>query len=185
MNIDVSKIFKFLFSDWSVITLAFSIVFLGLAVFLQPGPIPILLCSLLAFASFDAIGYQTVRKIGGDNLIGYRICQTAFQWMVSILATSLSGGLLWVGVGYTLLWWIGVCDWLYYILRKEYGYIEFGDMFWLWWTPQGIINKYINRKNTGKELLIISILGTILWICLYHYVDLAKTLTMRDLFNML
>lgn len=181
----IERVWGVITRDWSFLALLVSVLGFGIAAVVPMSPVWILILAIVSFAAFDVIGFESIRNVGGDSLIAYRICQSAFQWMISILATSLSGGLLWVGFGYTFLWWVGVCDWLYYPLRREYEYVKYTDMFWLWWTPLGIVNKALGRRTNGVQFTIVSVSALILWFLLWVYVDLSHTLTVRGILGSL
>ena len=71
-----------------------------------------------------------------------------------------------VGIKYALafntMWWFGLCDMLYYVLLKQ-EFIKYQDMFWLWWTPAGILKSVgLLEKVSGGTLVIQSIIGLII-----------------------
>lgn len=133
-----------LFADYSYITFAISAVTLLTSIFLA-NPFLMLGSSVLLFSSMDAIGYFHLVWGGNQNipannqqerLVSYRFIQTVFQMLVSIaLYTNVDAM---SAVSFNLMWWFGVCDILYYILLKQ-NFFGYGDMFWLWWTPIGIL----------------------------------------------
>jgi hypothetical protein len=51
-----------------------------------------------------------------------------------------------------------------HVLLKQ-RFIDYDDMFWLWWTPAGILQKIgIISKVTGMSMLIQSIVGIVITI---------------------
>lgn len=155
--------------DYAFLALVVSLFGLIVASFTPVYPPLVLLFSLLSFTSYDTIGWESVAHSEERmNVVRYRIDQTTFQYIIAALATSVSGGLVWVTVGYILLWWIGLCDVVfYYLLKKQADLYSYGNMPWVWWTPLGIVNKYLGRDTNGKELATISFIGLILWLVMW------------------
>lgn len=158
-NIDV-------FSDYSYVVFVLSAVSLIVSIF--SGLTPILLSSILLFSSMDAIGYfhlvwggdQSVPANNQDSrLISYRFIQTVFQALISAIL-YLNGGISYV-LAFNIMWWFGVCDMLYYLLLKQ-DFTRYDDMFWLWWTPAGILKSLgILKTVSGITMIIQSIIGII------------------------
>lgn len=155
--------------DYAFLALVISLIGLIVSSFTAVYPPLILLLALLSFTAFDTIGWESVAHSEERmNVVRYRIDQTTFQYIIAALATSVSGGLVWVTVGYILLWWIGLCDVVfYYLLKKQADLYSYGNMPWVWWTPLGMINKLLGRDTTGKELATISFIGLIVWLVLW------------------
>lgn len=155
--------------DYAFLALVISLIGLIVAGFTHIYPPLVLVFSLLSFTAFDTIGWESVAHSDERmNVVRYRIDQTTYQYIVAALATSVSGGLVWVTVGYILLWWIGLCDVVfYYLLKKQADLYSYGNMPWVWWTPLGIINKFLGRDTTGKELATISFIGLIVWLIIW------------------
>lgn len=115
--------------------------------------------SILLFSSFDVIGYYYIltnkqtRSYSKKNipLVIYRILQTIFQVLI-ILALIFFGQVI-PALLFIFCWWLGTCDWLYYILTKQ-PYLKLENMFWLWWSLPGIIFKH---NTSGKHLYLFSI----------------------------
>lgn len=155
--------------DYAFLALVISLIGLIVSSFTAVYPPLILLLALLSFTAFDTIGWESVAHSEERmNVVRYRIDQTTFQYIIAALATSVSGGLVWVTIGYILLWWIGLCDVVfYYLLKKQADLYSYGNMPWVWWTPLGMINKLLGRDTTGKELATISFIGLIVWLVLW------------------
>ena len=171
--------------DYAFLALVVSLIGFIVAGFTPIYPPLILIFSLLSFTAFDTIGWESVAH-AEDRMcvVRYRIDQTLYQYIIAILASSLSGGLLWVSLGYILLWWIGLCDVLfYYLLKKQNDLYSYGNMPWVWWTPLGIYNKIVGRDTTGKELATISFIGLTLWLLLWFIFPSLHTLTFQSLFH--
>ena len=90
-----------------------------------------------------------------NQLISYRIVQHGFLIMVGISFYMINPV---IPLLFFISWLFGVCDMLYYILGKEWKYIDYENMFWLWWCPWS----YVGIPKTGKNLTIISIIMIIL-----------------------
>jgi hypothetical protein len=156
-------------SDYSYVAFAISVVAIALTTFI--GPMVLLPFSVLLFSSMDAIGYFHL-VWGGDQsvpannqearLVSYRFIQVGFQTLVSSVLYFNMG---FIGVvSFNILWWFGLCDMLYYVLLKQ-RFIDYDDMFWLWWTPAGILQKIgVISKVTGVTMLIQSIIGILITI---------------------
>jgi hypothetical protein len=169
MNPDDKKLFlNLLRKDYAVVTLALTLVgFLFNTTVGLPVPATLVL-ALLAFTAFDAIGYESVaHSTNRMDLVRYRVIQTHVQWIVFILCGALTHWNLWACVGYILLWWMGVCDVLFYVLlNKQKELLAYEGMPWLWWTPIGIINSSMGRQTSGKMIYSIAIWTTITWFSL-------------------
>ena len=165
----ISKIFRGVdvMKDYSYISFALSILMATISV-LFPSTAALVVASILMFASMDAIGYFHLLW-GGDQgkevpnyqerLVSYRFIQTGFQILLSILLFSV-GGILPV-LAFNIVWWFGFCDLMYYVLLKQ-NFMEYGDMYWLWWTPIGIARSMgLVSAITGTMLIIQSLVGII------------------------
>lgn len=153
-----------IFADYSYVVFAASAILMVASILTG---LPILLTtSVLLFSSMDAIGYFHL-VWGGDQsvpannqesrLISYRFIQTVFQALITIILYMQTG--LTYALAFNAMWWFGLCDMLYYILLKQ-KFIQYQDMFWLWWTPAGILKSLgILKSVTGTTMLIQSMIG--------------------------
>lgn len=151
--------------DWAFPAIVFSLLgLIGGAIIDIPHPI-LLAFGLFIFTAFDVFGYESVaHSTDRDNLVRYRIIQTVFQWTIFLVLGLLTHWNLWTTIGFIYLWWMGVCDVLFYILLgRLHEMRHYGNMFWLWWTPIGIWNKINSRETSGIEVLHITIYSAILW----------------------
>lgn len=144
VKIQLNSIFKEIFKDYSIIILLYSVI--GLAVNMND-----LFCSILLFSSFDYLVFQRIVKsdIELKGLVPYRVVQTILQYLL-VYYIYINNGLddsIW----FMLMWWFGVCDLLYYLVGKE-SIKTYNDMFWLWWTPAGIVCKILGKKINYKYL---------------------------------
>jgi hypothetical protein len=153
-------------TDYSYVAFTISVIAIVLTIFIYP--MILLPFSVLLFSSMDAIGYFHL-VWGGDQsipvnnqksrLVSYRFIQVGFQTLVSAIL-YFNMGFMGV-VSFNILWWFGLCDVIYYILLKQ-RFIDYDDMFWLWWTPAGILQKIgVISRVTGTTMLIQSIIGII------------------------
>jgi hypothetical protein len=182
---DMELFVKLATKDYAFATLVISLLGLIYASFTPIYPPLILIFALMSFTAFDTIGWESVAHSEERmNVVRYRIDQTTYQYIVAALATSVSGGLIWVTIGYIILWWIGLCDVLfYYLLKKQDDLYSYGNMPWVWWTPLGIYNKFMGRDTTGKELATISFIGLTLWLILWFIFPSLHTWTFHSLLN--
>jgi len=98
------------------------------------------------FTAFDIVGFYHIltKKTGVLTDVPilneriYRGIQTLFQ--AGLIYALYAFVNIEAAIGFTLLWWFGLCDLVYYIFSKQ-PFMEFKTMPWLWWTPLGIINK--------------------------------------------
>jgi hypothetical protein len=146
---------------------AISTIAMALGVILFPSIlVPI---SILLFSSMDAIGYFHL-VWGGDQsqpvvnqqerLVSYRFIQVGFQVLLSLVLYSFSGVL--GPILFNIMWWFGLCDMLYYILLKQ-KFIQFEDMFWLWWTPAGVLKRLgLIDHISGTTMIIQAAIGVLL-----------------------
>lgn len=164
-----------IFADYSYVAFAISAVLMVVSILSGMNAF-LLTSSVMLFASMDAIGYFHL-VWGGDQsvqvnnqeerLVSYRFIQTVFQALVSIILY------LQVGITYALafntMWWFGLCDMLYYVLLKQ-RFIQYQDMFWLWWTPAGILKSLgILKTVTGTTMLVQSMVGIILAVLIVQF----------------
>lgn len=155
--------------DWTFPAFVFSLIGLFGSAFIDiPNPL-ILAFGLILFTAFDVFGYGSVEQSKDrENLVRYRIIQTGFQWTLFLLLGIITHWNTWVTIGYIYLWWMGVCDMLFYVLLGKLGdMLHYGNMFWLWWTPIGMWNKWNGRETSGKEVLHITLYSAILWYAIW------------------
>lgn len=142
-----------------------------------------ILIATFGFSLFDWIGYNVSRLNGwvGEKFINpYRIVQMLVQLIII--------GILWyflsfiLALCFVLLWFTWTCDWIYYLYCFLFGWTglslpgEYKEPFqntvtWAWWTPYGLIDLLINRKENRQYrvikypvLIIQSLIGIILTI---------------------
>lgn len=182
---DLELFYQLATKDYAFVSLVISLIGFIISAFTSLSAPIILVLAILSFTAFDSIGWESVAHSEDRmNVVRYRIDQTTYQYIIAALATAVSGGLVWVTIGYILLWWIGLCDVLfYYLLKKEADLYSYGNMPWVWWTPLGIYNRIMNRDTTGKELATISFIGLTLWLIIWFIFPSLKTLTFVQLFS--
>lgn len=165
-----------IFADYSYITFAISAVLMAVSI-LTSIDVLLLVSSVAMFASMDAIGYFHL-VWGGDQmvpannqdarLVSYRFIQTVFQTLVTFVLYTKTDAPYYIA--FNIMWWFGFCDMLYYVLLKQ-RFIQYQDMFWLWWTPAGILKSIgILKKVTGTTMLVQSIIGIILAVLLIQLI---------------
>jgi hypothetical protein len=175
---------KLVSSDWTFVALITSFFVLCLGQWVAI-PYPILLgAGLTLFTAFDVYGYGSIDHSDRGFLTRYRIVQVIVQWLVFILLGLLTHWNTWVCFGYVYLWWMGVCDVLFYILLGKFNVmLSYGDMPWLWWTPIGIFNRYSGRTTAGLEVFHITLYSVILWFSIWvfrpsiHTRSISETIT--------
>ncbi len=182
---DLELFYQLATKDYAFLALVISLIGFIVSSFTMLYPPIILLLALISFTAFDSIGWESVAHSEERmNVVRYRIDQTTYQYIIAAFATAVSGQLVWVTIGYILLWWIGLCDVLfYYLLKKQNDLYSYGNMPWVWWTPLGIYNKIVGRDTTGKELATISFVGLALWFVLWFVFPSLQTLTFTKLFH--
>ena len=108
----------------------------------------IYIAAILVFTVFDIVGYyyiltkkETVepKKIW---LWTYRALQIGFQTAIVFYLKSIDIRIM---VLFIISHWFGLCDLLYYVLRGVW--IKSNDMYWLWWTPFGLLINYIGKEK--------------------------------------
>ena len=162
---DGNLFFNLIRRDWAFPAIVFSLLgLIGGAIIDIPNPI-LLAFGLIIFTAFDVFGYEAVaHSTDRDNLVRYRIIQTVFQWTIFLVLGLLTNWNVWTTLGFIYLWWMGVCDVLFYILLgRLHEMTKYGNMFWLWWTPIGIWNTLNRRETGGTEVLHITLYSAILW----------------------
>lgn len=134
----------------------------------------------LYFAAFDYIFYNMAAVQGwvNEKLINpYRILQTSVQVISIGIAYFFFNWI--VALGFIILWWSWVCDWIFYLYtwvcnffedRKYLSLDYFNKITWSWWTWYGLIIHKGNREYKFKfcELVIQSVIGIliVLLLCL-------------------
>lgn len=171
MGIEVQRDIDTVFRDLSIPTLVLASIGLVLDFFFLGNSAVAIILAILAFAGFDAVGYHHLYISGSgtspvrrDRLVSYRTLQFVFQHILTFL--------LYLGFGwesaflYNVLWWFGVGDLLYYVLLKQ-DYTKYGPMFWLWWTPLGLILRVLNKDVTPKQATTQALIGSVISVVLY------------------
>lgn len=153
-KVTMKNIFNFFVADFAPITFVlttllyfYSVVFNVENLYLIYGLL------ILNFAAFDRMGYYYLAKDSPsiNQLISYRILQHGFLIMIGTSFYMLNPL---IPLLFFTSWLFGVCDLFYYILGKEWKYITYTNMFWLWWCPWS----YVGIAKTGKNLTIISLI---------------------------
>ncbi len=166
--------------DWAFPAIVFSLLgLIGGAIIDIPNPF-ILAFGLIIFTAFDVFGYASVENSKDrDNLVRYRIIQTVFQWTIFLLLGLLTHWNLWTTLGFIYLWWMGVCDVLFYVLLgKLKDMLGYGNMYWLWWTPMGIWDKINGRETGGVPVLHITLYSVIIWYAVWILFPSIQTMTL-------
>lgn len=177
MNLFVNLIKR----DWSFGALVLSIFGLALTQWVNLAYPLVLGLGLTLFSAWDVIGYESVAKSDRrENMVRYRIGQTSVQLLTIILLGVITHWNAWVVLGFIYLWWMGVCDVLFYILlHRLRDMIEYGDMFWLWWTPVGMMNRWLGRPTTGISVFWVALYTVIIWYSLWFLFPLIR---LKELF---
>lgn len=126
-----------------------------------------ILAFTVGFSLFDYFAYNISEKKGWTDGIfaPYRIAQTCVQIILIAIAWAFVNGI--VAIGFTLLWWTWVCDWLFYFIGEILGvygrgYLNdepFGNVVtWAWWTPLGL---YLWIESGEQQTVING--STLLW----------------------
>ena len=98
------------------------------------------LVSTVWFSCFDVIGYHILLSRKKDGTAPksieawYRILQTTVQHIITITLLLID---FQSAIWYVMLWWVGMCDWFYYVLI-DYDF-NFDEMSWLWWSFTGLL----------------------------------------------
>lgn len=125
--------------------------------------------ALCLFSAFDCYGYKYVltrfKSPQPENYdilnAAYRTMQTSFQIALFYILYLNFG--IYPALCFILSWWFGLCDLLYCVFVNKMDYVWVAkDMWWLWWTPQGLITGGNNIFLTGKLLIFFSCLSIIL-----------------------
>lgn len=171
MAIQMERDIDIVFRDLSIPAFVLSIAGLMINYFFIGNPAIAIILAIIGFAGFDAVGYHhlyisgagptTVRR---DRLVSYRTLQFVFQHLVTF---TLLLGFGWESaLIYNVLWWFGIGDILYYILLRQ-DYTKYGPMFWLWWTPLGLILRIFNKDVKPNQATAQAIVGAVLSAILY------------------
>ena len=151
----MNNIIKFFTRDFAPITFVItSVIYFCAIVFNIQNAFLMYGLLILNFAAFDRMGFYYLAQDAenSNQLISYRILQHGFLIMIGISFYMINPL---VPLLFFASWLFGVCDFLYYILGKEFKFINYTNMFWLWWCPWS----YVGIAKTGKNLTIISILA--------------------------
>lgn len=152
--------------DYVLLSFVIGIILFAIGMLYKINIIAYISC-LLIFTSFDCIGWQYLItdclehnfKANEKGVINYRILQATVQFMLICCCYLLTPSL---AIAFTVAWWFGFCDLLYYLLLTQ-NFVPFGDdMYWLWWTPYGIVLLLFKKKITWQYLIAFGILGFIL-----------------------
>ena len=127
------------------------------------------LIAILMLSVIDYIGYNNWGHLYTNQYFNtYRIFIVVIQIFISIIL-FLFFSIVSVIV-FLWLWWIGLSDFLYYVIDKLNGNTEQFFMWknevtlsWLWFTPIGLFKKLILKKDiTKKEFLIQVLIGSLI-----------------------
>lgn len=160
----LKKFISFLRLDYSAIVFILSTLIYTLTLFpLDLHPFILYIVLLLNFSSFDRIGWKHIIQYNSNTIqiVGYRIIQHGYLILLGASLFHIDPS---VSIAFLFSWYMGTCDLLYYIVGKEYNFIKFTNMYWLWWCPWA----YFKIKKTGVNLVIwscVSILISIFIIC--------------------
>lgn len=168
---DLSLFWTLIKRDWTFPSLVVSLFGLSLGGWINIGNPLILILGLILFSSWDAVCYEIVgRSDKRENMVRYRIGQMSVQILIITLMGLLSDWNTWVVFGFFYLWWMGVCDVLFYILLGRLrDMVEYGDMFWLWWTPLGMMNRWKGKETSGISVFHIAVYAVVLWYSIWWF----------------
>jgi hypothetical protein len=166
-----------LYKDYSFVMFVIFSLFMTMSVFFN---VPILLLSaVVVFSSMDAIGFFHLVWGGKqfapapnqeERLVSYRFIQTVFQATLTMILYLKSGPI--EAMCFNLMWWFGLCDLLYYFLLRQ-KFIHYTNMYWLWWTPAGMLKTVgILKTVSGTTLVIQSVIGIIISLLVIFYQNL-------------
>jgi hypothetical protein len=129
--------------------------------------VPLIFAALIIFTAFDCYGYFYLTQdtsYGSEHLVKvavYRVCQNiVFALLIAILLLLAS----WHAAAmFVICWWLGFCDYHYYILLRQTDYLKnLEDMPWLWWTPYGIILRMMKKPINSGYLTFFTYLSIII-----------------------
>ena len=133
--------------------------------YLIGSPLLATVSAIILFTSFDVFGYYRMGTTSNKEIVPYyRVMQTIFQHIITAFLWFLFGWQF--ALIYNIFWWFGGCDILYYVILKQ-NYFTYGPMFWLWWTPAGIVLSRFGESPSPRLATIQSIVGLVLCIVLY------------------
>jgi len=125
---------------------------------------------ILIFTAFDLLGYKYAIEAAGRAglaLMAYRIMQFLFQFILIVLFLPSSRN---VAIGFTLVWWTGGCDILYYLIGN-YPFSE--TMSWLSWTFPGLVitaaNQLMGTKFVINTVFICIVSGSVFLFYVYWF----------------
>lgn len=183
MNIK-HKIEYFITTNNNWMFLLISLLMLLIAV-LWKEPISLYLGATLFFTVFDVYGYYYLltrsgndSEINTENYFTYKFAYRSLQIGIQILLIMLIICISIINkftiiplLAFIISWWLGLCDYLYYIILKQYDMLEYNDMFWLWWTPYGIIFKIYKEPIKAEYLINFSLIGLLSSIMMIIYFE--------------
>lgn len=148
---------ELMLSDFSALTLTIAtVLYLGhiLSLF-SSVPVAIYGLSVLIFAAYDRLSYHHVLQYKeGKPRTAYRIIQHLFLAIIGAVLWTLSPI---ATIFFVVSWWMGVTDAMYYVLGKEWKFIDYEDMYWLWWMPW----TWFNIPKTGRNLAVTAFITAI------------------------
>ena len=115
-----------------------------------------IITALLIFTIFDVNGYyylayRLIFHTESKYIIAtYRFIQVIFQEILCLFIFE-AVGIIPVLI-FLLCWWLGYCDFAYYIVLNDNIQV-YEDMFWLRWTPYGIVLTLLNKPINYKWLI--------------------------------
>lgn len=148
-----SELKELMLNDFSVITLVISTIlylFHVVSVF-HSEPAIVYTLSILLFGAYDRLSYHHVlQQREGKERTAYRIVQHVFLAIVGAVLWSLSPIAF---IMFIISWLFGVVDCLYYVIGKDWNFVKYEEMYWLWWMPW----TWVGIPKNGRNLLGISV----------------------------
>jgi hypothetical protein len=134
-----------------------------------------ILAFTFGFSLFDYFAYNVSAKKGWTNglLAPYRIAQTCVQIILIAIAWAFVDIL--VAIGFTILWWTWVCDWIFHIfcftdLFNDKQYVSKGN--YSYYTSIELREKYYNFEKNEWECVLYWKSISWAWWTPYGLVDL-------------
>lgn len=152
----INKFIKFLKLDYSGVVFILTTLLYALTL-LNFNLHPLFLYTLLIlnFSSFDRIGWFHLKPESEAQVVGYRIIQHGYLILLGASLFHVGAG---ASIAFVFSWYMGVCDLLYYIIGKEFTFMNYKDMYWLWWCPW----TYFGAQKTGKNLALWSLIAIVI-----------------------
>lgn len=121
------------------------------------------LLAIITLSIIDYLGYNNWGHLYTNQYINtYRVFIVIIQIFISVILFHFFS--IFPTIVFLWFWWIGIADFLYYVIDVIKGgneqfflWQDKATMSWLWFTPYGLLKRFVQKKDITKQEFIIQI----------------------------